>query len=221
MTQLAIAGSQRWIQAAVEHRPDLLLTALRHAVSLADGVEITWVSPRAAEGYREYKDMAALRQLGIESLPMRPLNDFWPRRGPVWDALGKTTDGQYIFVEAKAHIPEAASPGTAASPASLERIAASLAEARRYYAPKATADWSATFYQYANRLAHHYLFRTVNGLPSHLVFLYFTNARDVGGPESELEWKGAIRLLHAALGLGEHIKDPYVHDIFLDATLLM
>lgn len=221
MTQLATAGSQRWLQAAVEHKPDLLFTALQPALSLPDGVEITWVSPRAADGYREYKDLSALRQLGITTLPKRPLNDFWPSGGPVWDALGRTTDGQYIFVEAKAHIPEAASPGTRASPVSLERITASLAEARGYYAPRATADWSGTFYQYANRLAHHYLLRKVNGLPSHLVFLYFTNASDVGGPESELEWRGAIRLLHASLGLGEHIKDPYVHDIFLDTTLLI
>lgn len=76
------------------------------------------------------------------------------------------------------------------------------------------------FYQYANRLAHHYLLRQVNELPSHLVFLYFTNASEMQGPQSPAEWHGAIHLLHAVLGLGREIRRPGVHDVFLDVTAL-
>jgi hypothetical protein len=220
MTQFAAAGSQRWLQVAIESKPDLLHAALRPALALSGEASIVWHSPRAADGFREYRDVEALRRLGIESLPRIPLKDYWPQRGPVWDALGKSTDGQLIFVEAKAHIAELVSAGTKAAAASLERIEASLAEARRYYAPKSAADWTGPFYQYANRLAHHYFFRTVNGLPSHLVFLYFINAVDMAGPETQAEWHGAIRLLHATLGLGEELKDPYVHEVFLDVALL-
>jgi hypothetical protein len=50
----------------------------------------------------------ALGKAGIKALPVRPLVNFWPARGPVWDAIGTTSDGKAVFVEAKAHIPEAA-----------------------------------------------------------------------------------------------------------------
>ena len=187
-------------------------------MSTNDSIE--WVSPLLADQFKEYRDMEALRRLGVQSLSHRKLNDFWPNRGPVWDALARTTSGELIFVEAKAHIAEAASPGTKARPLSLELIQRSLAEARRFYAPKATAEWSGTFYQYANRLAHHYLFRKLNQLPSHLVFLYFINASDVNGPSSELEWQGATQLLHAALGLTPGKLPDGVHEVFLDVRLL-
>lgn len=216
----AAAGSQRWLQVAVDRRPDLLLSALRDPLQLPADAEIVWYSPRAEDAFREYQDMEALRRLGIESLPQRSLADFWPQRGPVWDALGKSSDGQLIFVEAKAHIAEAASSGTGAGPDSRALIECSMAEARSYFASGATADWTGRFYQYANRLAHHYLFREVNGLPSHLVFLYFTNASEMKGPESELEWQGAIQRLHAALGLGREIRRPGVHDVFIDVAPL-
>lgn len=197
----------------------LLDVALRAALKLRSHVSVEWRSPLRRNGFKEYRDSKALSLLGIRALPKRSLSDFWPARGPVWDALGTTSDGQFIFVEAKANIPEAASPGSKANVASLTKIQRSLAEARRYYAPRATADWSRTFYQYANRLAHHYLIGRVNGLQSHLVFLYFTNAPDVE-PASEMEWRGAIRLLHAALGIRSAGPGDGVHNLFLDAAPL-
>lgn len=212
----AEAGSQRWIQVAVNRRPALLLEALRKAKAISDSTTIHWASPLENDGCREYRDIAALKRAGLDVLPIRPLNDFWPMRGPVWDAIGTTSDGIAIFIEAKAHIPEAASPGSRATPSSLQLIERSLAEARRWYAPKATSNWSGTFYQYSNRLAHHYLLKNVNRLPTILVFLYFVNASEMNGPENELEWKGAIRLLHAALGLPEHLESRDVFEAFLD-----
>lgn len=220
MTSFARAGSHRWLQVAVEGRADVLRDALDAPLRLAQGEQIRWVSPLRADGFAEFRDGEALRRLGVRILPKRSLAAFWPPRGPVWDALGKTSGGALIFVEAKAHISEAASPGTKASPKSRRLIESSLHEARGFYAPKASAQWSGTFYQYANRLAHHYLFRRVNGLPSHLVFLYFINATDVGGPGCVAEWQGAIRLLHAALGLPESLDDQAIHEVFVDVQLL-
>jgi hypothetical protein len=173
---LAKAGSQRWMQLAVNRHPDLLLDALRRAGAVSFSATIEWTSPLESENCCEYRDRTALRKAGIEALPVRALADFWPARGPVWDAIGRTSDDVAVFVEAKAHIPEAASPGTRASPASLELITRSLEEARRSYAPKATADWSGVFYQYANRLAP-------LGLPRHLeshgVFDAFLDVRQL------------------------------------------
>jgi len=216
MNKLARAGSQRWIQVAVELRPDVLDGAVRQSLELGHAVTLEWVSPRQGDGFREYRDMAALRKLGMRELPRRELSDFWPARGPVWDALGLTSDGRLLFVEAKAHIAEMVSPPTKAMGSSRTRIEKSLAEARRYYAPRTSADWAARFYQYANRLAHLFLVRHVNRLNAHLVFLYFVNAPDVPVSATEGEWRGAIQLLHASLGLrAEHV-DPYVHDLFVD-----
>ena len=94
-----------------------------------------------------------------------------------------------LFVEAKAHIPETASPPSRASTASAALISRSLAEARHWYSPRASAPWDRLFYQYANRLAHHFFLRRVNRIDAALVFVYFVNADDVHGPKSELEWR--------------------------------
>jgi hypothetical protein len=125
-----------------------------------------------------------------------------------------------LFVEAKAHVAEAASPSTKASPDSLRLIRKSLLATQRFLAPESEADWSQTFYQYANRLAYLYLLRQLNDLPAHLVWVYFVNARDVNGPTSVTEWKAAIALLHAALGLKEHPLEPFIHTVFADVSAL-
>jgi hypothetical protein len=213
-------GSQRWIRVLVEKRPELLLDSLRSPLGLGERDTITWTSPKASDGYREYRDQEALRRAGIYQLPHRPLADFWPPRGPVWDAIGETSQGEAVFVEAKAHIAEAASPGSVAGASSLEKIRRSLAEVRGFYAPGATAEWSGRFYQYANRLAHHYLLREVNRLKAHLVFVYFVDAPDVRVPASTAEWRGAIELLHAALGLPHALDREGIHEIFVETRLL-
>ena len=216
----ADAGSQRWIQVAINRRPDVVREALQRANAITVSTAIQWTSPLESEQCCEYRDETALQKAGIASLATRPLNAFWPPGGPVWDAIGRTSDGAAVFVEAKAHIPEAVSPGSRATPPSLHVIEKSLEEARRWYAPRATADWSRTFYQYANRLAHHYLLTQVNGVRSRLVFLYFTHAPRMNGPASEAEWRGAVRLLHAVLGLPESLESRGVFEAFVDVRTL-
>lgn len=221
MNDFAAAGSQRWLQIAIDQHQAIIDDMLQAALGLPSEDKILWISPVRSTKFREYRDMEALRQLGVESLPVRALNTFWPRRGPVWDGLARTKSGKLIFIEAKANIPEAASPPTRATPDSRKLILQSLTEARHFFSPRATCEWAGTFYQYANRLSHHYLFRELNKLPSHLVFLYFINAEDVSGPTSETEWRGAVRLLHAALGLSSNRLPEGVHEVFLDVRLLL
>ncbi|MGC1912962.1 MAG: hypothetical protein WA660_14085 [Candidatus Acidiferrales bacterium] len=222
MTNFAIAGSQRWLQVAVNRKPELLLNALRWSGAIERRTEVTWKSPigTAEQCFREYRDGAALEKAGIAQLK-EPLDSFWPLRGPVWDAIGITSEGGPLFIEAKAYIAEAASPPTkASSPESIALIKKSLGDARRFYAPRAKAEWSELFYQYANRLAHQYFLRERNGVSSTLVFLYFLNADDVLGPMSEEEWHGAIRLIRAVLGVSRDLSSHGVFDVFLDARLL-
>lgn len=217
---MPILGSQRLLQIAVNQRPELLQSALRRSGALGRREAIEWISPLDRDRCVEYRDGEALRRLRLADPMHSPLRDFWPARGPVWDALAIAGATRPVLIEAKAHIPEAASPPTKASPTSKAHIEASLSAARRYYAPRSGAVWTGLFFQYANRLAHQFFLRERNGIESSLVFLYFTNATDMDGPASEVEWKGAVRLIHAVLGLPADLSSCGVHDAFLDARLL-
>jgi hypothetical protein len=198
----------------------LLTKALQRAGALSVRESIDWKSPIKSDAFCEYRDRAALEALGLSDRLRVPLTAFWPSRGAVWDALGITSDGRPLLVEAKAHIPEAASRGTLATPRSRALIEQSLNAARRYYAPRSRAPWAGEFYQYANRLAHQFWLRKRNGISSSLVFLYFLNAVDMDGPATEEEWRGAERLIHAVLGLPSDLTPYGVHAAFIDATLL-
>lgn len=217
----ARAGSQRWLQIAVTHKPEVLREALIASGAITSDEDVKWTAPLASEGFTEPRDGEALRKAGISQLPFRSLADFWPQRGPVWDAVARVGDVASLFVEAKANVREAASPPSKASPKSLEKIQAALQEARGFYAPESTADWHGVFYQYANRLAHHYLLCQLNRRESRLVFLYFLNAQDVRGPATIAEWEAVTSLIHAALGLPPELHQHRVHHAYLNVEVLL
>lgn len=219
--KFAAAGSQRWLQIAVAKNPDLLRSALLDCGAVSAHEQIEWKAPLAIDGFAEPRDGKALRKAGISELPVRSLSDFWPPRGPVWDAVARVGSSGSIFVEAKAHVTEAASPPSKALPASLSKIEAALMEARSYYAPNSSADWHRVFYQYANRLAHHYLLTKVNGKDSRLVFLYFLNAVDVRGPASVSEWEAATQCIHTALGLPAQLREFSIYHAYVDTQVLV
>jgi hypothetical protein len=85
---------------------------------------------------------------------------------------------------------------------------------------RSAADWSGRGYQYTNRLAHLYFLRNLNRIPAYLVFVHFLNATDMGGPTTVEEWAGAIRLLHAMLGIDERrLHKAFGHgviEVFID-----
>jgi hypothetical protein len=66
---------------------------------------IDWRSPLREDDYAEYRDAAFLERIGV-ILGQRPLDGFWPRGGPQWDALGRAASGEPVIVEAKAHLNE-------------------------------------------------------------------------------------------------------------------
>jgi hypothetical protein len=217
----AVRGSQKWMQIAVNQKPDVLDSVMSTPLSLPPDEQLTWLSPLERDGCKEYADQAFIDLLGVE-LTERRLSDFWPKGGPHWDALGKTTKGRLLLVEAKAHIPEVVSPPSAATASSLKRIRESLEEVRRYLGVRKDVDWSGWFYQYTNRLAHLYLLRELNGLPAELVFVCFVNDEDMGGPTGVEQWKGAVELLEAYLGLPRnHRLSDFVHHVCLDIRRLL
>lgn len=215
VAEYAGKGSQRWLQVAVAEAQDMINTKIRSAMSLPPEVEITWLCPLKDKGFGEYRDEAFLELLKVD-LPKRKLMTFWPKGGPMWDGLAKTSRGDILMVEAKAHIPEMVSPPTRASEKPLKQIEAALTETRNALAPKTQVSWTGIFYQYTNRLAHLYLLRTLNDTPAHLVYVYFTNANDVFGPTTEEEWRGAIKLMLSYFGLRRHKLSKYIHEVFVD-----
>jgi hypothetical protein len=212
----AAKGSQRWLQIAVNREPTILDTPLRSAARLSSGVGLEWLSPLASENFVEYSDGLTFDRLGIK-LEKRSLEDYWPLHGPRWDGLARATTGDVFLVEAKAHIGEMVSGGTRASEASRAKISQSLGEVQREIAPKSEEiDWTRTFYQYANRLAHLHLLRMQNDIHAHLVLVYFLNATDVDGSSQQAEYEGATKIIEHYLGIRQSKLSQSVHKLYVD-----
>ena len=219
----AVKGSQKWLQEMVDVCPELLDAAIQRETNEISA-PIRWVSPLADDNFKEYRDGAFLAKLGVR-LDKVPLGEFWPRIGPCWDALGRTDDGQVILLEAKAHVCEMVGSPSQASEKSLPLIRESLETVKSYVGMRSSsADWTTSFYQYANRLAHLYLLRTLNGVPAYLVNLYFLNADEMDSdrtfvPQTIAEWQSAITLQERFLGIRtRHPLSQYAIHAFADVN---
>ena len=183
------------------------------------GETVHWVSPIESDGFAEYRDEDFLKQLKVSTSKLR-LNQFWPGKGPQWDALGRTEGGKLILVEAKAYVEEFDSTPTRAVGRSAALIRQSLEVTRKHMGVKSPVDWSRTFYQVTNRLAHLYFLSIRNDLPSALWFVYFCNHPDPRLATTQEEWRGAIRLVEAHLGLRGRKLMNCVRHIFVDSVTL-
>ena len=175
-------GSQRWLQVAVNRGAEIIDGAMADAAGLAPSETVRWDSPLESDGFREYRDQEFLDRLKVRPA-FRGLSDFWPHGGPRWDALGRTSGGRRLLVEAKANIREFNSDPSRAGSASLTKIRAALAETKDFLGVRSETDWTRCFYQYANRIAHLYLLRELNGVDAVLVFVYFLGDTTVSGRE--------------------------------------
>ncbi len=211
-------GSLKWIQHLVNDCPDVLSKPVIDAIGADKGQPVEWLSPKADDDYSEYRDEDFLDLLGIK-LAKTSLNDFWPKRGPQWDALGRIEDKTYFLAEAKAHVSEIISSSQAKSAKSKSLINNSLDETRKYLQLNPNIDLSKGFYQYSNRLAQLYLLRKLNNIPAYLVFVYFIND-NTHIPTSREEWNGALQLMHSLLGTHKHKLSKYVFEVFIDIEKL-
>jgi hypothetical protein len=214
--QRAVKGSQKWLQELINRNADIFDNLLLPRLQLWHNDTIRWLSPLEEDDYAEYQDETFLERLSVR-LESRSLSSFWPSGGPVWDGLGKSSRGDIILLEAKSHISELASSCRACSP-SLSLIEDSLADTAAFCGAAFTADWLKGCYQYANRLAHLYLLRHLNGIPAWLVFVYFVNDFEMAGPQSTTEWQSAIRRTNDHLGISPDRLCPYVIEAFLDVA---
>jgi hypothetical protein len=211
-------GSQKWIQKLVNEKQALIDSSIARSFGLADAEGIEWLSPLKSDDYAEYRDQAFLDRLEVR-LDKLPLERFWPARGPQWDALGRTSLGKVLLVEAKSHISELVSSLKAESPDSQMKIQESLEMTRRALGCHSKVAWSQGFYQYTNRLSHLYLLRE-NGFLAYLIFVYFLNDTEMHGPSTAAEWQGAEQLLQSYLGIGRHKLQKFVADVYIDVREL-
>ena len=173
-----------------------------------------------SDQFAEYRDEDFLKLLNLESKIKIPLENFWPKLGPQWDALG-LNDETVFLVEAKANIPEIVSPPTGAGPESKSKIIDSFAEVKEYLNINNSIDWTGTFYQYVNRIAHLYYLKILNGIDAYLINIYFLNDKSVDGPTTKEEWNGALTVIKQYLGISKRNKlDKYIFDIFIDTKNL-
>lgn len=64
-TEFAKAGSQRWLQIAVDRAPSLLDESLHQAGAIEADDSVVWKSPLRSSDFIEYRDGEVLRCLGI------------------------------------------------------------------------------------------------------------------------------------------------------------
>ncbi|TSD84711.1 hypothetical protein FFK22_031335 [Mycobacterium sp. KBS0706] len=209
-------GSLKWIQRAVGERWPGLDDPILARIPRARSIE--WRSPLVTDDYAEYRDEDFLNRLDIGHLAAE-LRDFWPSRGPQWDALGRTDTGQLLLVEAKSHVAEMCSPGTAAATASKERITARLKEVAGTLGVRSNgAAWTDFFYQLANRLAHLQFLRDQDQ-PAYLVLVNFLNDAEMDGPETPEAWEAAYEVAFHVMGLPRrHKLSRYVIEVFPDVA---
>jgi hypothetical protein len=219
----AYAGSQRQIQTYVNLRPLELAEKILAQLSLPPfpTSSIRWASPLASDGYKEYRDKDFLRALNLDKYSS-DLREFWPTRGPSWDALGVVDlplSQGVLLVEAKSHSTELQSE-CKAEEGSMKKIEEALAEAKRWLRiPNPDSyDWTKPFYQAANRYAHLYFLRS-RGIQAWLLNMYFLNDPHFkdSAPRAAGEWQGPIHEVEEALGL-TGMDVPYTAKLFLEAS---
>ena len=203
----ASRGSQAALQRAVEQVPEIL-----QPTGLAP---LKWLSPLRQDNWAEYRDAAALRQLGLGA-HAEALGAFWPRRGPVWDGLARAGDA-VVLVEAKSHVREFLSPPSAAkAPASVAQIKVALEATKRALGADPCSDWSRVFFQYANRLAFLWWMRS-QGIDAYCLFLSFLGDHGMNGPDHAETWRALYLAADHALGLPtRHALTPYVLHVHPD-----
>jgi hypothetical protein len=213
-TGRAYAGSQKQIQTYVNQRTQVLNSAVAQSLSRydLDEKDIHWVSPLAADRYSEYRDSEFLELVGLGQLAPR-LREFWPQRGPCWDALARIQGG-CVLIEAKSHVAEIYGGGCGASPRSRQKIQEALDVTNAWLGVSPDADWMGPLYQSANRYATLYFLREIAGVQAFLVNVYFVGDLPPRTTARE-DWNAAIGGVNRELELVREV--PYSASVFLAA----
>jgi hypothetical protein len=221
----AYRGSQMQTQLYVNRRAHELNAAIFAALpDLADQQPtIVWRSPLESGKFAEYRDGAFLKAVGLGQ-HTASLAQFWPSRGPVWDALAQVdlAGGGHgvILLEAKAHCNEMYAGGTRAGVQSRKQITAAIQATQKWSGSTApVAQWldsmagkpNSSLYQLANRIAMLYWLREVANVPAWLVNLYVLG--DSYRNTTQEMWDSEIEAAYEQLGLAS--KPLHTCSVFL------
>ena len=211
----AKAGSQLQKQIYVARRQKELSSAVLDSLKQIGKrfISIEWVAPLEVNKFYEPRDGAFLTTVGLGHLRER-LADFWPTRGPRWDALGVLQPGHAILlVEAKSYPAELLGGGCKAGETTRSVIQRSLNLVKKSLNVEDTVDWLGPLYQYANRIAHMHFLSIECGQSAFLANICFLN--DPHRPTSRAAWQTKLQLLKSDLGFSTPI--PNTIDVFLEA----
>ncbi len=202
-----------------ERFPVALDSAILTAVRRLDG-SLHWLYP---DGPRE-KEPQGVDFLDSDHPARTRWKSFWPQSGrqQSWDGLARldspTSGSEWILIEAKANHPELTGAPSRAKEEGLKQIELALGEARQFLGVHRHYCWTASYYQYANRLALLYFLRQ-NDIDARCVFVYFTGDRFPDRrpcPVSESAWRTLLDARDATLGLPQtHKLSAYIHKVFL------
>lgn len=225
----ASKGSRMWLQKLVNDCPEVLNGEIARRVSIPTQT-IRWHSPLRENEYAECNTqeiLGVMKGFGVR-LERRSLDSFWPTVGAEWDGFG-TADADHktiLLVESKSHIQETISSCKSTGRVNLSLIRGSLDETKRHIhrVSELPIDWTTGAYQYANRLAHLYLFACLNKLNAFLVLVYFLNDTDMEKgdsfvPQTAREWKSTIIQRDRMMGIRQRhpLSDRIVH-AFIDVN---
>jgi hypothetical protein len=229
-------GSQLQTQLYVNRRSDELTKSVLSALPdlAARKPTVTWVAPLESASFDEPQDAGFLRTLRFAEHEAE-LKAFWPKGGPVWDALARCTlqDGSTgaLLAEGKNYPDEMYSTGSQVGSSASDRSRANKRQIEKAigWAQEQlglavnTARWmeavdaarpSSSLYQTANRIAHTLWLRSV-GVDAWLCHLLFV--RDTRfGHSTEDEWVAAIAHAEQLLGIDE-AKIPFIGHTYLQA----
>jgi hypothetical protein len=217
-TGAAFAGSQLQTQLWVNRRAEQLDTELRATIPGLDNASLDWRSPLESDSFNEYKDGAFLKAVDLTE-HAASLKEFWPARGPVWDALSVVelngTTG-VLLGEGKSYPGELYGSGTKAGPASRLRIEKALKLTQNWLGiDQPMDDWCGPLYQTANRLAHLYWLNEVVGIRAWFVHLLYLDDAHSNFATSQQTWQTELAKADKTLGLPEHV--PGAGHVFLQA----
>lgn len=210
------------IQVWVNARREQLSAAMLHALAFDPTHDrMSWLSPIRKSGYRELRDTAFLRALGL-GYYAKTLREFWPKGGPVWDGIARVEQPGHpkdaiVLVEAKSYPAEVFGNGCMAKAKSDARntIDASLSATARWLGKSARPEiWMEGLYQSANRIAHVYFLRERLGLEAYMVNICFSDDPNPRRATTCAEWETAKASFRSQLGLDE-VETPWLVDITL------
>jgi len=207
-------GSQKWFQKLINDNASTINAILKQSLSLPSSEKIDWLSPLKKDDYAEYYDEAFIEKLELSAL-IPDLRKFWPKGGPHWDGMGLSSSRKVFMFEAKSYVSELISSLRAIDPDTKRQIRESLNQTKRELGSKTDNDWSKTYYQYANRLAHVHFLRQ-NGVDAYFASVYFLNDVEMNGPKTVDEWRDALSSLHRYLGIKEDALSKFVIEVFID-----